>query len=648
MNGILSPKVLNLLVFNLTVVALLTLVFFVSKNLLKIYLEKRHKVIGYKFKTKIVAIFVVITLIPSALLFIIAGGFISTYIDQWLSPQVRVPIENAYKIATILYEREKERTLQEARRVLNGGSPPAKFKATKIRTLSGDASETIRNAFKGKEGTEVISTPEGDIIRAVVPVTKGGKVRGVLVVEQVLPVDIVIQAETIRKAHEDFFTLYQWKFPLKVNYLLALGFFTLLIVFTALWVSIKIAGNITDPIQKLASATETVSKGNLDVTVDLKRDDEIGLLIDSFNRMVRDLKESKASLHNAYLDADRRRVCLENIVENIDSGVISLDEKRRVITINTTASRILNIDPLEVIGKEYTRLLKFIESEELKSFIKEIRLWEFTSAQRQFKVSIGGKNLTLRVFITQLKDRDNKSLGVLVVFEDITDILQAQQALAWQEVARRIAHEIKNPLTPIKLSTERMLRKWKKRDSGFGAIIENSSRTIIREVEGLQNMVNEFSRLGRMPRIKKAPSDLEALIKEALSIYHDMGYRITFSSMGHLPETDLDREQFRRALINLIDNAIAATAGGGEVSISVSFHSQSNTVKIDVKDTGTGISAEEKDRLFQPYFSTKKDGTGLGLAIVHRIITEHGGKITVHDNNPRGTVFSIEIPVKRV
>ncbi|MEC4684876.1 MAG: ATP-binding protein [Nitrospirota bacterium] len=640
----LAIKVLTLLVFNLTVIALLTLVFFVSKTLIRLYLEKKHRVPGYKFKTRIVTIFVTLTLIPSILLFVIASGLITAYVDRWLNPQIKVPLENALSIASIFYDREKDQALSEAKEVLAGRSPSEGFDVKRLYAVPENPTETLKRAFEGKEGTEVISTPNGDIIRAVVPLRESGNLKGVLVVERVLSPEIVRQAEKVRSAYEDYVALEKWRTPIKANYMLAFGFFTVLIVFMTMWVSLRVSRGITEPIQRLAQATEDIAKGDLDISIDLKRDDEIGLLVDSFNRMVRELRESKDSLQKAYLESDRRRVCMESIIENIDSGVISLDEKGKVLTVNTATMRILNINPQDVIGREYQVLLNHIESEELRDFITGIRLRDFTSTSRQLKVNVSGKLLTLRIFITQLRDPSGTPTGLLVVFEDLTGIVKAQQALVWQEVARRMAHEIKNPLTPIKLSTERMLRKWKQGGEGFGRIIEQSSQTIIREVESLQKMVDEFARLGRMPRINKTHVDLRDLLDEVVSLYKGYGRKIVLHFGEDIPPVWLDREQFRRALINLFDNAVKATGDGESIEVRVDLNKTRDVVKIELADKGAGIRDEDKEKLFLPYFSTSKGGTGLGLAIVHRIITEHGGIIRIADNEPKGTVFAIELP----
>lgn len=645
MNEFSLNRIILLLLFNFVVIALLTLIFFVFKNLVKVYLEKRQKVIGYKFRTKIVAIFTIIVLIPSVLLFFVSSGLINRYIDRWLNPQIKVPIENALFLARALYDRERERTLMEAQRIAKGRTPSPQFKIKWLKRLPEQYTETLKSAFEGKEGTEVISRPAGDIIRAVKPIIKNKKVLKVLVVEEVLPLDIVQKAEQIRTDYENYISLYKWRFPLKANYLLALGFFTLLVIFMALWVALRISRWITEPIQRLAFATEEVGKGNLHISLNIQRDDEIGLLVESFNRMVNDLRESKESLQNAYLESDRRRICFESIVENIDSGVISINENQEILTINTAACSILNVRPEDVIGRSYTVLLDVMASEELKDFIKKIDLKDFSSTSRQLKVTINGRTRTLKITITQIKDAQGRSLGLLAVFEDITELLKAQQALAWQEVARRIAHEIKNPLTPIKLSTERILKKWKEGSHDLDRVLETATRTIIREVEELQRLVNEFSRLGRMPRPTPSPCNVNDIIKEVISLYVNVNKKIILSS-DNVPAMNIDREQFKRALINLIDNAITATRDGGSINIKVSFDPQREMVVLKVSDTGVGMDEEVKDKLFLPYFSTKKEGTGLGLAIVHKIIKDHGGEIRVEDNLPRGTVFTIELPAQ--
>jgi two-component system nitrogen regulation sensor histidine kinase NtrY len=642
-----TTKVIFLILLNLNIIALLTLMFFVAKALTRLYLERKQNVLGSRFKTKIVVIFVILTSIPSVLLFIGASGLLTRYVDRWFTPQFRQPIDSTLNIARAIYDIERQKTLSAANAVASGRSYPAEYTVTRFRALPDNPSDVIKDAFDGIEGTEVISGENGDTVRAVVPdLTSSGRVQGIVVVESHIPREITVNVEQIKNAYEDYIKLEAWKQPLKLNYLIFLGFFTLIVIFTALWVSLRIARGISEPIQKLAEATGQVAAGNLDAAIGLKRDDEIGLLITSFNHMVSELKESKESIHAAYTESDRRRLYMENILENIQSGVICLDAEGRVMTINSAACRILDLVSEHVTGKNYKEILSAIQSDSLQQMIRGIKLKTLRTIEREVWATIRGKRTMIKVSIMGLREHASY-LGLLVVFDDLTNVIKAQKALAWQEVARRIAHEVKNPLTPIKLSTERMLKKWQHKDEDFPQVFEGSMRTIIREVDSLRRLVDEFTRFEKMPEINRSPSSLADIIDGVVTLYKDYkGFSITTSLPENMPLVDLDGEQFKRVLINLFENAIQAMNNGGAIAVSVSLDDPANRVFINVADDGPGIREEDKEKLFLPYFSTKKEGTGLGLAIASRIIREHMGSLRVSDNLPRGTVFTIELPIK--
>ncbi|MCL5421092.1 MAG: ATP-binding protein [Nitrospirae bacterium] len=641
-----TTKVIFLILFNVNIIALLTLMFFVAKALTRLYLERKQKVLGSRFKTKIVVIFVILTSIPSALLFLGASGLVTNYIDRWFTPQFRKPIDSTLNIAQAIYDIERKKTLEAAHSIISQGSLPMEYTVTRHREIPENPSDVIKEAFDGVEGTEVISGENGDTVRAVVPDISSGRQRGVVIVESHIPKEITGNVERIKTAYEDYIKLEAWKQPLKLNYLIFLGFFTLIVIFTALWASLRIARGISEPIQKLAEATGQVASGDLDVAIGLKRDDEIGLLINSFNHMVRELKESKESIHAAYTESDRRRLCMENILENIQSGVISLDADGNIITINSSACAILNVSSEDVMGKNYKEILSAIQSDSLQQMIRGIKLKTLRTVEKEVWATIRGKRTMLRVSIMGLRDSASY-LGLLVVFDDLTNVIKAQKALAWQEVARRIAHEVKNPLTPIKLSTERMLKKWQQKDEDFPQVFEGSMRTIIREVDSLRRLVDEFSRFEKMPEINKSPTALAGIIDGVVNLYRDYkGFSITVSLPENMPLIDMDGEQCKRVLINLFENAIQAMNTGGNIEVTVDLDAAANRVFIDVADNGPGIREEDKEKLFLPYFSTKKEGTGLGLAIANRIIREHGGSLRVRDNVPRGTVFTIEMPIK--
>jgi len=632
-------RLMLLLLLNLTIISLLTLMFFVAKTLVKLYFERRYRILGYKFKTKLVVILVILTLIPSSFLFIISSGLITNFIDRWFTPQIKQPLDSSIEIAKTVYENERRKTLKYAKALHEGSAIISDYTVRHLSDMPKDASETIKTAFEGKEGTEVISGKKGDVVRAVVPEYKKGKQTGVIVVESTIPVKITKNVENIKEAYENYLALESWKVPIKANYLLILGFLTLLVVFMALWIALRISRGITDPIQRLAQATELVAAGDLDTEIVTEREDEIGLLINSFNDMVKKLKVGNESLQSAYL-------YIKNILDNIDSGVIMLDTSGNISMINGAACTILNIKPEEVIHKHYRDLMTKIDSRELQTLVSSIEGREFKPVRREIKAVIDNRRIILLVFITSLKD-SQKYIGLLVVFEDLTDFIEAQKALTWQDVARKIAHEIKNPLTPIKLSAERMIKKWEQKDSDFDEVFQRSARTIVKEVDGLKRLVDEFSKFGKMPEIIKTPTDIPSVIDEVVNLYKDYkDIQIHLSIPPNPPFVDLDGEQFKRVMINIFDNAIQAMTNNGRIDVACNFNMLSNRVYIEIADNGSGISDEDKEKLFLPHFSTKKDGTGLGLAIAHRIIKEHGGNIRVRGNKPNGTVFAIEIPIK--
>lgn len=641
-----STRLMLLVLLNLNLVALLTLMFFVGKSLVKIYLERKHRVLGYKFKTKFVVVIVVLTFIPSAFLFIISSGVVTNYLDRWFDPQIKQPLNISIEIAKSAYEMQRQQSLLFAEAIASGKQAPDNYTVKHLSSIPENASETIRAGFEGKPDTEIITDEKGDIVRAVVPEYQKGRQTGVIIVETLLGKDLSKNAELIKDAYKNYLTLESWKVPIKTNYLLILSFFTLLILFMALWVALRISRGITDPIQMLAQSTEQVAKGNLDVSVDISREDEIGLLISSFNNMVKELKEGKESLQHAWTESERRRLIIEKILENVNSGVISLDIASNIITVNSAACKILNISPDEIINKNYSVLLSMLQSEELKEIVRNIRVREFKGIEKEVRVSVGDRRILLRIFITSLRDSQN-FLGTIVVFDDLTEVVRAQKALAWEEVARRIAHEIKNPLTPIRLSTEHMIKKWQNRDDDFDKVFERSTKTIIKEVESLKRLVNEFSRFGKMPEINKTSVLISTIIDGVVNLYKDYkGVEIKVSRQGDEPYVELDAEQFKRVIINIVDNAIEALQGKGKIDIVVGHNMRENRIYVDIKDNGPGIREEDKEKLFLPYFSTKKDGTGLGLAIASKVIKEHKGHIGITDNKPRGTIFTIELPVK--
>jgi two-component system nitrogen regulation sensor histidine kinase NtrY len=633
-------------ILTINIIALLTLIFFVAKNLFKLYVQRRDKVPGYRFRSRLVAVFMILILIPSISLFIISTVLSTNYINRLFSMPVKESLTNSVELAREFYDLQKDRVLNTARQISKDKEiSQDEFSVIKLATPPDDAGEIIKEAFEGKEGAEVVSNINGDIVRAAVPSFAGNMRTGIIVVELRLPQSISVKSEKLRAYHENLLDFQSFRAPLSLNYVLILSFITLLMIFTVLWVSLKMSQGITDPIQSLAIATREVASGNLNVSVNGKTDDEIGILINSFNQMVKDLKDNKDSLETAYAESDKRRLFLENILDNINSGVIFLDNNMTISTINKAACSILNINQEDFVGRNYKEFLSHINSGELNSLVETLQGQRIINVKKEIKLELTGKTAIFIVYISGIWDpQSDKSLGLLVVFNDITKIIAAQKAIAWQEFASKVAHEIKNPLTPIRLSTERLIKKWKQKSEDFDSVFEKSTNLIIYEVDSLRNLVDVFSKYGKMPEIKKEPVDLGELLKDFVILYsgfRDILIQLTISQ--DTPIIQLDREQFKRALINIADNAIQAMNRKGVLKIDVKRENEKFV--IEIADTGVGIPDDEKEKLFQPYFSKRKGGTGLGLAIAAKVITDHGGHISIRDNIPHGAVFVVRLPI---
>ncbi|RJQ51242.1 MAG: HAMP domain-containing protein [Nitrospiraceae bacterium] len=633
---------------------LLLLIFFVSRNLARIYTEKKSKAVGSKFRTRLVASFLGLVLIPTALLFVLSNQLINNSIDTWFSLEVQKPIYDSMDLAKILYAKERQYAMDYAKLLASHKdfperkpSPSGESGMYRSGLLTGtDGSDLVNKAFSGIPSTDITSSGSGDTVKAAYPVMQGNTVSGVVVVETTIPHEIVMKTETIQKAFSEYIQVKTQQTPIRFLYFLLLTTATLLIIFLALWVSLRIAKSITVPIQSLAEATKTVAQGNLDFRIAMKRDDEIGLLIDSFNKMLDDLYDGKQSLEKAYRESDRRRLGMETILESINTGVIFSDRSGKIITLNNAACIMLNMERGSTEGRSYRELLGRLKSEEVNSMVKHLAEKGYGSVEKEVHIYINGRPLDLRVYITTVQDSENKFIGTLVVFDNLTEIIMAQRALAWQEVAKRIAHEIKNPLTPIRLSAERLLKKWNEKAGDFEDVLMRSTKTIVNEVNSLRSLVDEFSRFGKMPRISLEPTHITSVIDEAVELYSNMkDLEITTSLDGDLPEIEIDRQQIKMALINLIDNAVQAHTA--KIWLNASYNPALELIRIEVIDEGTGIKEEDRDKLFFPYFSTKKEGTGLGLAIVNSIISKHRGYIRVQDNQPKGTRFIIELPAGR-
>jgi len=526
-------------------------------------------------------------------------------------------------------------------------------------------SKVLQEALRGKEATKIQSVGQGDLIRGLVPVFSPQNPReviGVLVAVYFVPQSLVSRVSEISAAFEEYKQLRMVKHPIRSIYLATLSLVTVLIIFVAIWFGLFLAKGITEPIQKLVEGIQKIVKGNLDFAIPKSSGDEIGTLVDSFNQMTRDLKSSKSQVEKAHtdlsksnLELEERRRYMEVVLRDVGTGVISLDSTGRIRTINRSAEKILGIEATQVVGKAYTDLLQGEYLRLADDLVRAVNRAENHSITRQIKLRVRIEMLTLLVKVAILRDEGERYLGMVVVVDDLTQLQKAQRAEAWREVARRIAHEIKNPLTPIQLSAQRLRKRYLNQFGQDGVILDECTKTIITQVEELKNLVNEFSSFARMPAANPTPNPLNDIIREAM-VLHEEGHkniRFEFKPDDRIPVFNLDKEQIKRVMVNLLNNAVAAVEavagkdGGGQILIESQLDPLMNLARIEVADNGCGVPLEDRPFIFEPYFSTKPSGTGLGLAIANTIISDHHGYIRVRDNLPRGSRFIIELPIKQ-
>jgi two-component system nitrogen regulation sensor histidine kinase NtrY len=692
------PIATNIFVYgliNVNIILLILLTFLILRSFVKLYFESKSKVVGSRLRTKLILAFIGLSIVPTLLLFFVAIGFINKSIEGWFGIRVEDSLRESLELAQNYYKDTTDRTFSGARqiavRIEREGmmldehrlrsfiedkrafmdlSTIEIFPETGVRAaytiaprvnqnmVPAVAPETISDALKGNAFSLVKTMGVGDVVRSVSPITDSeGKVIGAVVASYYVPRSLLDKMKEISSTFASYKQQKLLKNPVKASYFTILLLVTMVIIFFAIWIGRYVAKEITGPIHELAEGTYAVASGNLDYRIDLESKDEIGLLVKSFNRMTEDLKASKSRLEEANLDLrgknielDQRRRYVEIVLGNVPAGVISIDKAGRITAINKVAEEMLGVEDKTVLEKAYKDVLRQSEREMLRDMIKEMNDLGVEALERQIMVQLREKTITVLVNLTVLKDERGNYLGVVAVLDDLTHLLKTQRMAAWKEVARRIAHEVKNPLTPIQLSAQRLRKKYMEKFSDDGKVFDECTNTIIRQVEELKTLVNEFSNFARMPSAEPTPNDLNIIVKETMALYESGHRNIVFHQIldKALPIVEVDRDQMKRALINLIDNSITSMNGEGEISIETYFDRTLMIARIEVADNGCGIPQEDKGRLFEPYFSTKKSGTGLGLTIVSNIVSDHNGYIRVKDNIPRGTSVIIELPVEGV
>jgi len=704
----------------LNFLAFVTLLFVLLRNVLKLVRERREARLGSKFKSRLVSYAIGLSLLPVLLLFFFSFGLLNRSIDRWFGEPARQIVDDARAIEESYFKKEESDLTVIARVIARdisaaagGNHQSADIRARLDRELTAynlslvrlalpsgrqtvqekekqvepDIKETLDEAEKQVgDGAESFSGPdEGDSPTAIyiiagVRLTGAPNDRRALIVAREFPPDLTERAATISEHHENFHSLLGKIKRIKAIYILLLAAVTLLLIFSASWLALYVARGITIPIQALAEATDRVAQGDFAQPVEVVAEDELAVLVKSFNQMAAMLAENRERLERAAEDLsrinltlDNRRRYIETVLESLSTGVISTDEDARIATINRSALWILGLADKPEIGTPIDRLIEGPRGEELAALCRRARRSEIAQADIEFKRS-DSTSLSTATTAIALRTSEGTIEGLVIVIEDLTDLIQAERAAAWSEVARRMAHEIKNPLTPIQLSAERIMRNYERTPGShpeprFREVVEEGTTTIVREVAALQRMVEEFSRFARLPEARPVEASLNEAVRDAVGLYaerHD-GIRIDCRLSDDLPVLWLDTEQIKRVLVNLIDNAVEALspeaddagnrANGSNdrhahevervIMLQTRYLKTGDSVRLTIEDTGHGISPRDRDKLFLPKFSTRSRGTGLGLAIVSHIIADHKGRVWVEDNQPRGARFIIELPVTR-
>jgi len=691
-----SNAILMFILININLLLLILLIFLVFRNLVKLLYDRRRKVMGAKLRTRLVVAFIVLTIVPTVVLFFFSINFITTSIEFWFNVPVEQALENSLRVGSRVYDRvennnqffleriayqiktknlldpKKEKALSQyvkvVQREFNLGG--VEIYDANTQRLSVSLAPELGNEDVGlvsaenlqkelsENGVRTITQeiPYGELIKTISSIPYGQKAseaEGFVVVSVLIPPDLYENMASISEGYEEYQQIKLYKKPVQITYFISLSIVALLVMFCAIWFGFYLAKTISIPIKELAEGTRRVAEGELSFTIEAVADDEIGSLVNSFNKMTKDLRSSREQLElsarklrDQNIEIEERRQYMEFVLKSVSAGVVTLEASGMISTINKSAEKMLGVKAEEVLNKSFDTMLTVQNKDLADEIMGNLSLARDASIiEVPLKLIIEGRPRSFLITVSALRDDTGQHMGIVMVFDDLTELEKGQRMAAWREVARRIAHEVKNPLTPITLSAQRLKRKYSKQ---LGEpVFDECTQTIIDHVDLIRNLVNEFSSFARFPSANPKPCELVPTIDETIALYREGHPNIKFETQntGDIPPLNLDRQQMKQALINLIDNAIGAIKGDGAIFFDVTHDPILKRIRIEVADNGPGISNEDKTRLFEPNFSTKKTGMGLGLTIVSTIIADHNGVISVQDNIPNGAKFVIELPV---
>lgn len=679
-----------LAIFNVNLILLLVVLFLVLRNVVKLFLDRKRNVRGARLRLRLVWSFVLLSIIPTLLMFIVSIKFVQTSVDYWFKSKVDSSMEQALEVGKTYYDNTQKQLKKEGLNIIESirskeflwGAPgmdnflqekSQEYGLSLIGVVSPALKEQNWHASQKWEDnwdkvkktvawkklkdspefwSKFLSASKEDLVVGIVPVDEAKT--GFLVLGKTIEQGLLTKMDNIVQGVKEYKQLKNLKQPLKIALYIILGVMTLLIIFGAMWFGLRLAKEITAPVQALSLGTQRIAHGDLGVRVDDDSEDELGFLVQSFNTMAEDLEQSQNRLNkanedlaNQNLELEQRRKYMEAVMNNITSGVISLDRQDRISTVNKAAEETLATQAELLIGYSPFELLDFQYSKMIQAAVSQLKESPHTHWQRQIDLQIGDQERKLLVNAVGLRTDYGENIGTVMVFEDVTELDKMQRMAAWREVARRIAHEIKNPLTPIKLSAQRLEKKFGQDQEGDSLL--ESTRLIIRQVEHLQQMVKEFSSFAKLPDVNPVDNHLPPLLEEVINLFQNSHAHITWELDidNHLPKFKFDWSAMRRVFINLLTNAseVLKSEPDPVVNISADYDEISHFINIHIKDNGPGFEKDEQLRMFEPYYSKKKGNTGLGLTIVKAIVNDHRGYVRVKSNQPRGSIFIVELPV---
>ena len=692
-----SNTILMFILININLLLLILLIFLVFRNLVKLLYARRRKVMGARLRTRLVMAFVALSLLPTIILFFFSINFITNSIEFWFNVPVELALENSLLVGQKIYRENEIRHRFFLERIAYQIERKKLFEAEKRTELTHyiqvvqrefdlDAVEVYSANYNrlayargndlenhaiqavppgafvreaGDSRVRRLTNPleRGELLRTIGTVPFGElpeKATAYVVLGHYFPPDLTQNMESISRGIDEYQQIKLLKRPIQITYYITLSIVALLVIFCAVWFGFYLAKTITIPIMNLAEGARQVAGGDLTVSIDtaIASDDEIGSLVEAFNKMTRDLRSGRQQLElsarkltEQNLEIEARRQYMEIVLENVSAGVITTDAEGMITTFNKSAERMLKLIAAEIMDKHYEALLSTEHLQFAEDVMERVMAVRDQTLEIPMRVIVDGQPRTFLVYVNALKDEQANTIGFVMVFDALTELEKAQRMAAWREVARRIAHEVKNPLTPISLSAQRLKRRYS--ESINEAVFDECTQMIIDHVELIRNLVNEFSTFARFPTADPKPCHLAPIIEETVSLYREGHPDVVFDIQiaDDIPQMNLDRQQFKQAMINLVDNAVSAVRNQGTIAIRAVYDPILKIVRLEVADDGPGIADKHKIRLFEPNFSTKKAGMGLGLTIVNSIVTDHNGMIRVQDNLPKGAKFVIELPV---